>query len=93
MNYSYCYFYLKTLRMGTNDASGEGLEKPTIRHCVANFLLVRVGSGCSARTSVASCVRSPTQHRLHPVLCVDTTILRTTQQAQLLFLFFLKRQH
>ena len=26
MNYNYFYFYLQTLKMGANDASGEGLQ-------------------------------------------------------------------
>jgi hypothetical protein len=30
MNYKYFYFYLHTLKMGANDASGEGLPLRTI---------------------------------------------------------------
>jgi hypothetical protein len=29
MNYKYFYFYLQTLKMGANDASGEGLQYAT----------------------------------------------------------------
>ena len=29
MNYNYFYFYLQTLKMGSNDASGEGLQYAT----------------------------------------------------------------